>query len=192
MTAVQASTRSTTSARGRAANSRTRSSVPVSSLRRVSGFIVSTGALPEFVLSLSPWSVGLSPLRELCRRQRETPTRNRADDAGEGREESHRVSELVLGQDAESDVGGGDDRRRPWPLLEERDLAEEVVGAELGDRPCPTDHGHLAAFDQEEGVRELALADDQLSGGVFEPAAEPVELSALSTRQLRQRTNDRL
>src|SRR5262245_47285118 len=120
-------------------------------------------------------------MRDSRGRQRKAPTRSGADDVGEGREESHRVSELDLRQDAEPDVGGRDDRCRPRPLLEERDLAEEVVGAEVGDRPCPTDDGDLAAFDQEERVGELALTDDQLSSGVFEPTAEPIQLSALPT-----------
>src|SRR5947209_20538015 len=60
--------------------------------------------------------------------------------------------ELALAEDQDFHVVLGDDRRRAGAPVEQRQLAEVLAGAELGDLPLAALHRGVAVDDEEELV----------------------------------------
>src|SRR5438270_2608517 len=83
---------------------------------------------------------------------------------GQGRHLVDDARELALAEDENLHVVLGHDRRRPWTAVEQRQLAEVLAPAELGDLLLPAFHRRVAVEDQEELVAGLALLHEHLAG----------------------------
>src|SRR5919106_3713637 len=71
-------------------------------------------------------------------------------------------AEVLAGEDEEAKRRLGRHRRRPGPVLEERDLAEELTFSQRSDLGAVLRHGDLAVDDDEELAAGGALAGEGL------------------------------
>src|SRR4051794_26738798 len=96
--------------------------------------------------------------------------------------------ELPRGHAAAAQVGGRRDGRRARPLVDQRDLAEVVAGAEGADDLTAEAHGGVAVLDQEEPDAAATLGGDRLTlveAALPHHLGEPAELLVADAREKR-------
>ena len=84
---------------------------------------------------------------------------------GQGRGLPEHLLELALPQHQEGHLGGADHRRRPWSVVQQGELAEEVARTERGDGSPPAPDRGGAGQDDEEEESGLALFDQERPRG---------------------------
>src|SRR4051794_8555168 len=96
--------------------------------------------------------------------------------------------DLPGGHPAAAQVGRGRNGRRPGALVDQRDLAEMVAGADRSHDLPADGHGGLAVLDQEEADPAAALRGDRLALGeaaLAHHVREPLELLVPDAREQR-------
>src|SRR5439155_16013401 len=76
----------------------------------------------------------------------------------------HEIVDLRVAELKEMRVHEGLDRRGARFRIENGELAEDVVLADLGDRAPATEHAHAARGDDVHRAAQVPLADDELAG----------------------------
>jgi hypothetical protein len=81
------------------------------------------------------------------------------------------------------------DGRRPYAAREQRELAEEVAGAEPAEQPAAPMNLGLSVDEHEELVRDSAFADEATSGRDVELVDERSDGSELRSRAVGEERN---